>query len=188
MCVFVCVSNGFTCWVCVCVVFMCVSVCPEWRLLWQPIQKSGCVDFFCPLQVRRGQRTVQTETKYIELMVVNDHELVGVRLTAPRCSSYLCNCSMNKAIIWSVTVLKMRLKSAGALLIRLCNQHRKMLKGSNRKGSFSSSSLSLCSSVAQPLWRRTLPKLWWTWPMRWEHTAMLWKSDILLCLALHLSF
>ncbi|XP_049615190.1 disintegrin and metalloproteinase domain-containing protein 11 isoform X1 [Syngnathus scovelli] len=26
-------------------------------------------------QVRRGQRTVQTETKYIELMVVNDHEL-----------------------------------------------------------------------------------------------------------------
>uniref|UniRef100_A0A3B4B4V6 Uncharacterized protein n=1 Tax=Periophthalmus magnuspinnatus TaxID=409849 RepID=A0A3B4B4V6_9GOBI len=28
-----------------------------------------------PPQVRRGQRTVQTETKYIELMVVNDHEL-----------------------------------------------------------------------------------------------------------------
>lgn len=27
------------------------------------------------LPVRRGQRTVQTETKYIELMVVNDHEL-----------------------------------------------------------------------------------------------------------------
>ncbi|KAG7227940.1 hypothetical protein INR49_013734 [Caranx melampygus] len=27
-------------------------------------------------QVRRGQRTVQTETKYIELMVVNDHELL----------------------------------------------------------------------------------------------------------------
>ncbi|TNN03521.1 hypothetical protein fugu_000550 [Takifugu bimaculatus] len=26
-------------------------------------------------QVRRGQRTVQSETKYIELMVVNDHEL-----------------------------------------------------------------------------------------------------------------
>ncbi|XP_071248421.1 disintegrin and metalloproteinase domain-containing protein 11-like isoform X3 [Salvelinus alpinus] len=26
-------------------------------------------------QVRRGQRTVQTETKYIELMVVNDHDL-----------------------------------------------------------------------------------------------------------------
>ncbi|XP_061665563.1 disintegrin and metalloproteinase domain-containing protein 11 isoform X2 [Syngnathoides biaculeatus] len=26
-------------------------------------------------QVRRGQRTVQTETKYIELMIVNDHEL-----------------------------------------------------------------------------------------------------------------
>uniref|UniRef100_A0A665TVK8 ADAM metallopeptidase domain 11 n=1 Tax=Echeneis naucrates TaxID=173247 RepID=A0A665TVK8_ECHNA len=38
-------------------------------------QNSGCVGFFCPLQVRRGQRTVQTETKYIELMVVNDHEL-----------------------------------------------------------------------------------------------------------------
>ncbi|XP_054454465.1 disintegrin and metalloproteinase domain-containing protein 11 [Anoplopoma fimbria] len=31
--------------------------------------------FFCLPQVRRGQRTVQTETKYIELMVVNDHEL-----------------------------------------------------------------------------------------------------------------
>uniref|UniRef100_A0A673Z6K2 ADAM metallopeptidase domain 11 n=1 Tax=Salmo trutta TaxID=8032 RepID=A0A673Z6K2_SALTR len=28
-----------------------------------------------PPQVRRGQRTVQTETKYIELMVVNDHDL-----------------------------------------------------------------------------------------------------------------
>uniref|UniRef100_A0A3B4B3P4 Peptidase M12B domain-containing protein n=1 Tax=Periophthalmus magnuspinnatus TaxID=409849 RepID=A0A3B4B3P4_9GOBI len=27
-----------------------------------------------PPQVRRGQRTVQTETKYIELMVVNDHD------------------------------------------------------------------------------------------------------------------
>uniref|UniRef100_A0A7N5ZSA0 ADAM metallopeptidase domain 11 n=1 Tax=Anabas testudineus TaxID=64144 RepID=A0A7N5ZSA0_ANATE len=40
--------------------------------------------FSCPLQVRRGQRTVQTETKYIELMVVNDHELVGVKLRAPR--------------------------------------------------------------------------------------------------------
>lgn len=26
-------------------------------------------------QIRRGQRTVQTETKYIELMVVNDHDL-----------------------------------------------------------------------------------------------------------------
>lgn len=32
-----------------------------------------------PLQVRRGQRTDQTETKYIELMVVNDHELVRKR-------------------------------------------------------------------------------------------------------------
>lgn len=57
---------------------------------------------FAPLQVRRGQRTVQTETKYIELMVVNDHELVGVKLTAPRCFllPYLCNCS-TKAIIRS---------------------------------------------------------------------------------------
>uniref|UniRef100_A0A4W6BYT1 ADAM metallopeptidase domain 11 n=1 Tax=Lates calcarifer TaxID=8187 RepID=A0A4W6BYT1_LATCA len=36
-------------------------------------------DDFCPPQVRRGQRTVQTETKYIELMVVNDHELVGTK-------------------------------------------------------------------------------------------------------------
>uniref|UniRef100_H3CY08 ADAM metallopeptidase domain 11 n=1 Tax=Tetraodon nigroviridis TaxID=99883 RepID=H3CY08_TETNG len=33
------------------------------------------MDFCCLLQVRRGQHTVQTETKYIELMVVNDHEL-----------------------------------------------------------------------------------------------------------------
>uniref|UniRef100_A0A3B3UI02 ADAM metallopeptidase domain 11 n=1 Tax=Poecilia latipinna TaxID=48699 RepID=A0A3B3UI02_9TELE len=29
----------------------------------------------CLPQVRRGQRTVQTETKYIELMIVNDYEL-----------------------------------------------------------------------------------------------------------------
>lgn len=35
---------------------------------------------FRPLQVRRGQRTVQTETKYIELTVVNDYELVGAPL------------------------------------------------------------------------------------------------------------
>uniref|UniRef100_A0A8C7F6S9 ADAM metallopeptidase domain 11 n=1 Tax=Oncorhynchus kisutch TaxID=8019 RepID=A0A8C7F6S9_ONCKI len=37
--------------------------------------------FSCPPtpQVRRGQRTVQTETKYIELMVVNDHDLVRSR-------------------------------------------------------------------------------------------------------------
>ncbi|XP_020773931.1 disintegrin and metalloproteinase domain-containing protein 11 isoform X2 [Boleophthalmus pectinirostris] len=33
------------------------------------------LDSCAPPQVRRGQRTVQTETKYIELMVVNDHEL-----------------------------------------------------------------------------------------------------------------
>lgn len=52
---------------------------------------------------------------------------------------------------------------------QLC-EHRKMMKGS-----FLSSSLSLSSSVARPLWRRTLPKLWWTWPMRWEHIAILWK-------------
>ncbi|KAF0025478.1 hypothetical protein F2P81_022359 [Scophthalmus maximus] len=37
-------------------------------------QKAARVSF-ASLQVRRGQRTVQTETKYIELMVVNDHEL-----------------------------------------------------------------------------------------------------------------
>lgn len=29
-----------------------------------------------PLQVRRGPRTVQSETKYVELLVVNDYELV----------------------------------------------------------------------------------------------------------------
>lgn len=28
------------------------------------------------LQVRRGPRTVQSETKYVELLVVNDYELV----------------------------------------------------------------------------------------------------------------
>uniref|UniRef100_A0A8C9ZTT5 ADAM metallopeptidase domain 11 n=1 Tax=Sander lucioperca TaxID=283035 RepID=A0A8C9ZTT5_SANLU len=47
-------------------------------------------------QVRRGQRTVQTETKYIELMVVNDHELVGVKLLSP----YLCNCCMKPADLY----------------------------------------------------------------------------------------
>lgn len=35
-----------------------------------------CLVFCCLSQVRRGQRTIQSETKYIELMVVNDHELV----------------------------------------------------------------------------------------------------------------
>lgn len=50
--------------------------------------KASCVkvimtaDYPPVLQVRRGQRTVQTETKYIELMVVNDYELVRVMLTA----------------------------------------------------------------------------------------------------------
>lgn len=37
------------------------------------------MDFCCLFQVRRDQHTVQTETKYIELMVVNDHELVRWR-------------------------------------------------------------------------------------------------------------
>uniref|UniRef100_A0A3B4GFI3 ADAM metallopeptidase domain 11 n=1 Tax=Pundamilia nyererei TaxID=303518 RepID=A0A3B4GFI3_9CICH len=35
-----------------------------------------CGFYFALFQVRRGQRTVQTETKYIELMVVNDYELL----------------------------------------------------------------------------------------------------------------
>uniref|UniRef100_A0A667Z1Q8 ADAM metallopeptidase domain 11 n=1 Tax=Myripristis murdjan TaxID=586833 RepID=A0A667Z1Q8_9TELE len=52
-------------------------------------QKSGCVAFFCPLQVRRGQRTVQTETKYIELMVVNDHDLfVQLRRSASQTRNF----------------------------------------------------------------------------------------------------
>lgn len=38
--------------------------------------------------MRQGRRTVQTETKYIELMVVNDHELVGVETTAQRSFFY----------------------------------------------------------------------------------------------------
>uniref|UniRef100_A0A4W6C5K1 ADAM metallopeptidase domain 11 n=1 Tax=Lates calcarifer TaxID=8187 RepID=A0A4W6C5K1_LATCA len=47
-----------------CCVYVCLFILCE-----------GHYDDFCPPQVRRGQRTVQTETKYIELMVVNDHEL-----------------------------------------------------------------------------------------------------------------
>ncbi|XP_036937055.1 disintegrin and metalloproteinase domain-containing protein 11 isoform X3 [Acanthopagrus latus] len=40
-------------------------------------------------QVRRGQRTVQTETKYIELMVVNDHELfVQLRRSATQTKNF----------------------------------------------------------------------------------------------------
>uniref|UniRef100_A0A7N6ATV7 ADAM metallopeptidase domain 11 n=1 Tax=Anabas testudineus TaxID=64144 RepID=A0A7N6ATV7_ANATE len=42
---------------------------------WAALSTCHGLSFSCPLQVRRGQRTVQTETKYIELMVVNDHEL-----------------------------------------------------------------------------------------------------------------
>uniref|UniRef100_A0A8C4EAK3 Disintegrin and metalloproteinase domain-containing protein 11 n=1 Tax=Dicentrarchus labrax TaxID=13489 RepID=A0A8C4EAK3_DICLA len=53
------------------------------------LKLSGCVDVFCPLQVRRGQRTVQTETKYIELMVVNDHELfVQLRRSATQTKNF----------------------------------------------------------------------------------------------------
>ena len=70
------VSNSFTC-------------CAVWRLLWQWTETFGLVLFFCPIQVRRGQRTVQTETKYIELMIVNDYELVGVKLVV---LPYHCKC------------------------------------------------------------------------------------------------
>uniref|UniRef100_A0A8D3CHL0 ADAM metallopeptidase domain 11 n=1 Tax=Scophthalmus maximus TaxID=52904 RepID=A0A8D3CHL0_SCOMX len=52
-------------------------------------QKAARVSF-ASLQVRRGQRTVQTETKYIELMVVNDHELVGLKPTGGFLSPFLC--------------------------------------------------------------------------------------------------
>uniref|UniRef100_A0A673API2 ADAM metallopeptidase domain 11 n=1 Tax=Sphaeramia orbicularis TaxID=375764 RepID=A0A673API2_9TELE len=51
------------------------AACPSWICSKHLAQKPSCVDVFCPHQVKRGQRTVQTETKYIELMVVNDHEL-----------------------------------------------------------------------------------------------------------------
>uniref|UniRef100_A0A8C7Y254 ADAM metallopeptidase domain 11 n=1 Tax=Oryzias sinensis TaxID=183150 RepID=A0A8C7Y254_9TELE len=44
----------------------CLGFCDTRRL---------CVVFPLALQVRRGQRTVLTETKYIELMVVNDYEM-----------------------------------------------------------------------------------------------------------------
>uniref|UniRef100_A0AAQ6AMH4 ADAM metallopeptidase domain 11 n=1 Tax=Amphiprion ocellaris TaxID=80972 RepID=A0AAQ6AMH4_AMPOC len=60
------VNDGVTCWVCVCVFVLCEGYYDS---------RLQRVDFFCPLQVRRGQRTVQTETKYIELMVVNDYEM-----------------------------------------------------------------------------------------------------------------
>uniref|UniRef100_A0A8C7F738 ADAM metallopeptidase domain 11 n=1 Tax=Oncorhynchus kisutch TaxID=8019 RepID=A0A8C7F738_ONCKI len=57
------------------------ALCPTTR---QPLFLRYCYSisaFSCPPtpQVRRGQRTVQTETKYIELMVVNDHDLVRSR-------------------------------------------------------------------------------------------------------------
>ena len=119
----VCVRNGFTCWVCVCVCVcvccLCVSLTCVKVIM---TADSDCVDFFRPFQVRRGQRTVQTETKYIELMVVNDHELVGVHLTAPSCLlfPYLCSCCA-KAIISSWNRVLIRC----ALLIRLYNQHGK---------------------------------------------------------------
>uniref|UniRef100_A0A673KHC8 Peptidase M12B domain-containing protein n=1 Tax=Sinocyclocheilus rhinocerous TaxID=307959 RepID=A0A673KHC8_9TELE len=39
-----------------------------------------------PLQVRRGPRTVQSETKYVELLVVNDYELM--RRSAPQTRNF----------------------------------------------------------------------------------------------------
>lgn len=38
-------------------------------------------DSKCPptLQVRRGHPTVHSETKYVELIVINDHQLVSPR-------------------------------------------------------------------------------------------------------------
>uniref|UniRef100_A0A8C5GCI6 Disintegrin and metalloproteinase domain-containing protein 11-like n=1 Tax=Gouania willdenowi TaxID=441366 RepID=A0A8C5GCI6_GOUWI len=49
----------------------------EVRNSMNPITRSWTVGE----NVRRGQRTVQTETKYIELMIVNDYEMVGEILT-----------------------------------------------------------------------------------------------------------
>uniref|UniRef100_A0A8C6SI36 Peptidase M12B domain-containing protein n=1 Tax=Neogobius melanostomus TaxID=47308 RepID=A0A8C6SI36_9GOBI len=43
--------------------------------------------------VRRGQRTVQTETKFIELMVVNDHDLVIISHISK------CNKQLNTRIV-----------------------------------------------------------------------------------------
>lgn len=54
-----------------------------------------CGFYFALFQVRRGQRTVQTETKYIELMVVNDYELVSVNPAAP--TSSLLPCLSNRS-------------------------------------------------------------------------------------------
>ena len=66
-------SDGLTCWE------QCVFVCLffPWVKVMRKASTTFISLFFCrPLQVKPGQRTVQTETKYIELMVVNDHDLV----------------------------------------------------------------------------------------------------------------
>lgn len=90
--------------------------------------------------MRRGQRTVQTETKYIELMVVNDYELVRVMLTALR--------------LFSLSLIKIKTTSAGAPLLRPYNRRRVQMKASDTvlfllvcaAASFSHSDEELCQS------------------------------------------
>uniref|UniRef100_A0AAX7VX20 ADAM metallopeptidase domain 11 n=1 Tax=Astatotilapia calliptera TaxID=8154 RepID=A0AAX7VX20_ASTCA len=67
-----------TCWFCdVCVCVLWCSVCLSCIKVKVTARSNVwlCGFYFALFQVRRGQRTVQTETKYIELMVVNDYEL-----------------------------------------------------------------------------------------------------------------
>ncbi|XP_056152670.1 disintegrin and metalloproteinase domain-containing protein 11 [Lampris incognitus] len=50
-----------------------LPTCPGYY--YRKLESHSSLIFSHPAQVRRGQRTVQTETKYIELMVVNDYDL-----------------------------------------------------------------------------------------------------------------
>lgn len=91
----------------------CVS--DVWRLF-SHLKHSAQGLSLCLPQVRRGQRTVQTETKYIELMIVNDYELVGERY----CSVYhLFNQDRRAAKWWNLCFVSVSLcSSAGRRLKR----------------------------------------------------------------------
>lgn len=96
-CVHACsVSNSSTCWFCDVCVLWC-SVCLSCIKVKVTARSNVwlCGFYFALFQVRRGQRTVQTETKYIELMVVNDYELVSVNPAAP--TSSLLPCLSNRS-------------------------------------------------------------------------------------------
>ncbi|XP_030629939.1 disintegrin and metalloproteinase domain-containing protein 11 [Chanos chanos] len=60
-----------------------IPPCPG--VCWTQLKLGLCL----PLQVRRGQRTVQTETKYVELLVVNDYDLfVQMRRSTPQTRNF----------------------------------------------------------------------------------------------------